>query len=56
MVCDGKTVSKVSDALYANNRVIVGLPRTRCTSLELKITGHYGGSPAIRELGIFDAP
>jgi len=56
VVCDGKTVATVTNAIYASNRVIVGLPRTRCTSLELKITGYYGGSPAVRELGIYDAP
>ena len=56
IVCDGKTVRTVANATYANNRVIVGFPRTRCTSLELKITGYYGGSPGIRELGIFNAP
>ncbi len=56
IVCDGKTVKTVANALYAGNRLIVGLPPTRCTSLELKITGYYGGSPAIRELGIFNAP
>jgi len=56
IVCDGKTVKTVTGALYVNNRVIVGLPKTRCTSLELKITGYYGGSPGVRELGIFNAP
>jgi hypothetical protein len=56
VVCDGKTVRAVTDATYVSNRLIVGLPRTRCTSLELKITGCYGGSPAVRELAIFNAP
>ena len=56
IVCDGKTVQTVTNALYANNRLIVGLPHTRYTSLELKITGYYGGSPAVRELGVFYAP
>ena len=54
IVCDGKTVKIVTDATYANNRLIVLFPRTRCTSVELHITGYYGGSPAVRELGIFD--
>ena len=56
IVCDDKTVKTVTNATYANNRVIVAFPRTRCSSLELKITGYYGGSPAVRELGIFNAP
>ena len=56
IVCDDKTVTTVANATYADNRVIVAFPRTRCSSLELKITGYYGGSPAVRELGIFNAP
>ncbi len=56
VVCDDKTVRAVSNATYVSNRLIVGLPRTRCKSLELKITGCYGGSPAVRELAIFNAP
>jgi hypothetical protein len=31
----------------------VSLPPTRCTAVDLKITGYYGGSPAIRELEIY---
>ena len=54
IVCDGKTVKTVTDAKYISNRSIVAFPATRCTTLELKITGYYGGSPAIRELGIFN--
>ena len=56
IVCDDKTVKTVTNATYANNRVIVAFRRTRCSSLELRITGYYGGSPAVRELGIFNAP
>jgi len=56
VVCDGKTVQTVKNAAYVDNRLIVAFPRTTCKSLELKITGHYGGSPAVRELGIFNAP
>jgi len=53
IVCDGKTVKTIAGAQYVNNRTIVAFPATRCTVLELKITGCYGGSPAVRELGIF---
>jgi hypothetical protein len=56
IVCDGKTVRTVSGATYADNRLIVPFPRTSCKSLELQISGYYGGSPAVRELGIHDAP
>jgi HEAT repeat protein len=56
IVCDDKTVKTVTGATYADNRLIVVFPRTRCTSVELQITGYYGGSPAVRELGIFDVP
>lgn len=56
IACDDKVVKTVTDATYANNRLIVPLPRTRCTSVELQITRYYGGSPGVRELGIYDIP
>ena len=56
ILCDGKPVKKVEDAQYQDNVLIVDLPPTDCGTVELKITGYYGGSPAIRELGIFAAP
>ena len=56
ILCNDKTVKTVKGAAYTNNRLLVCFPRTRCASLELKITGCYGGSPAVRELGIFNAP
>lgn len=56
IVCDDKTVKTVTGATYADNRLIVLFPQTRCTRVELQITGYYGGSPAVRELGIFCAP
>jgi hypothetical protein len=54
IVCDDKTVKTVKNAKYTDNRLIVCFPRTKCSSLELKITGCYGGSPGVRELGIYD--
>jgi len=54
IVCDDKVVKKVENAVYLDNEVIIAFPRTRCTSLELRITGYYGQSPAIRELRIYD--
>lgn len=56
IVCDGKAVKKVAIAQYDNNVLVVGLDApVTATSVELKITGYYGGSPAIRELGIYRA-
>ncbi len=56
ILCDGEVVKAVQDAWYESNRFAVTFPRTGCTSLELKITGRYGPSPAIRELEVFDPP
>ena len=53
VICDGKVVKKVQGAEYENNLLNVELPPTDCRAVELKITGYYGQSPAIRELGIF---
>jgi uncharacterized protein len=54
IVCDDKVVKKVENAIYLDNELVVPFERTRCTSLELRITGYYGQSPAIRELRIYD--
>ena len=51
--CDDQTVRKVVGAQYRNNWLTVDLPPTECSSVELRITGYYGGSPAIRELEIY---
>jgi hypothetical protein len=53
VVCDGKTVQKVENAQYQSNLLTLDLPPTECRIFELKITGYYGQSPAIRELGLF---
>ena len=55
ILCDEKVVKTVKNATYANNRHITCFPRVRCRTIELKITGYYGGSPCIRELGIYGA-
>ncbi len=54
ILCDDKVVEAVRGAIYHDNELVVFFPRTRCGSLELKITGYYGRSPAVRELGIYD--
>ncbi|NLF70760.1 MAG: hypothetical protein GX575_17155 [Candidatus Anammoximicrobium sp.] len=53
IICDGKTVQKIESAQYEDNVLVVKLDPVTCTTIELKITGCYGGSPAIRELGIY---
>ncbi|MCX6910687.1 MAG: PmoA family protein [Verrucomicrobia bacterium] len=53
VICDDKVVKKVAGAEYQDNLLTVTLPPTECSTVELKITGYYGQSPAIRELGIF---
>ena len=51
---DGELVGRVRDASYVRNRLWVPLPPTTCETVELWITGAYGGSPAVRELEIYD--
>lgn len=53
VLCDDKVVKSVTDAQYADNHLIVVLPATQCTTLQLNITGYYPKSPAIRELEIY---
>lgn len=53
ILCDAKVVKTVSGARYEQNELIVTFPAVRCKTLELKITGYYSGSPAIRELEIY---
>lgn len=56
VLCDGKPVKAVRDAVYTDNLLIVTFPATSCRTVELEITGRYGPSPAIRELEIYAAP
>ena len=53
---DGKVIKKVESAVYERNLLTLDLPPTECRTIELKITGYYGQSPAIRELGLFGKP
>jgi HEAT repeat protein len=53
ILCDGKVVQRVENARYDDNLLVVRFPPVTCTSLELKITGYYGRSPGVRELGIY---
>ncbi len=53
IVCDGKVVKSVTNAVYVNNLFTLRLPDTQCRLLQLRITGYYGNSPAIRELELY---
>ena len=55
VVCDGQAVTSVQNAQYTENLLFVGFPKVSCKTLQLRITGYYGQSPAIRELGIYNA-
>jgi hypothetical protein len=53
VLCDGRVVRKVESARYTRTILFVPIEETTCRTVELKMTGCYGGSPGIRELGIF---
>ena len=53
ILCDGKVVRKVTGATYEENYLALPIEEVSARTVELKITGYYGGSPAIRELGIY---
>ena len=55
IVVDGTVVAHVDEAVYEDNFFVTAFPPTTGKSLQLVITGSYGGSPGVRELGIFDA-
>ena len=54
VICDGVTVAEIRGAVYEDNRLLVTFTPVRCAVFELRITGYYGGSPAIRELELYD--
>jgi hypothetical protein len=53
ILCDDKVVKNVQNAQYDDNFLVVPLGEVTAKTVELKITGYYGASPAIRELGIY---
>jgi hypothetical protein len=53
IVCDDQVVKTMTDAPYRENVLMVVFPPTRCTAIQLNITGSHGPSPAIRELEIY---
>jgi HEAT repeat protein len=56
VLADGKVVRTVKGAKYTDNALVVTFPVTEAKAIELKITGYYSQSPAIRELGIYEPP
>ena len=56
ILCDGKSVKKIEAAQYDDNLLIIKLDNVTCSTVELQITGYYGQSPAIRELGLYRPP
>lgn len=53
VLCDDKSVKRVENARYDENLLVVRFPAVTCRRVELRITGYYGRSPAVRELGIY---
>ncbi len=56
VLADGKVVRSLKNAAYTKSFLVVTFPATAAKAIELKITGYYGQSPAIRELGIYEPP
>jgi HEAT repeat protein len=56
ILADDRLLKRVEGAQYRNNVLRVDLPPTVCRSVELRITGYYGASPAIRELEVYGEP
>ncbi|MBM4036288.1 MAG: hypothetical protein FJ291_31515 [Planctomycetes bacterium] len=54
ILADGKLLKKVENAQYDDNFLVISLGEgVACKEIELKITGYYGNSAAIRELGLY---
>ncbi len=56
VLCDGRVAVAVTDAVYEDNVLVVPFDPVTATTVELKITGYYSRSPAIRELEIHGPP
>jgi len=53
ILCDGRVVVEVTEAVYEANQFAIRFPATRCRTLTLRFVGYYGQSPAVRELEVF---
>jgi hypothetical protein len=54
LLADGKPVGGVKGAGYQSNRLVIRFPKLSCTRFALRISAAYGGSPAIRELELYE--
>ena len=54
IICDDIVVKTIKNAIYDHNKLTINFSKVKCKSLELKITDCYGGSPAIRELEVYN--
>lgn len=55
VLLDGETVKTIRGAEYDDNVLQVSLPGRTAVTIELRITGYYGKSPAVRELKVLSA-
>ena len=55
VLCDGQVTKTVQNAQYSDNLLVLSMDDTACKTVELKISGYCGASPAIRELGIYQS-
>lgn len=53
VLVDGQVVKTVENARYTNNLLTLHFDPVQGKEVQLKISGYYGGSPAIREVKIF---
>ena len=53
ILCDDKIVADVQQQKYNLNEALIYFEEVACKTVELKITGFYGTSPAVREFQIF---
>jgi hypothetical protein len=53
VLVNDKVVRDVKEAQYDDNLLLIKMDEVTGQTVELRITGYYGGSPAIRELGIY---
>lgn len=54
VLLDGKVVKTATDLRYKDNLAKLTLPGKPCRRLALRITAWYGGSPAVRELRVYE--
>jgi hypothetical protein len=53
---DNKEVGEIKNAKYEKNLLIIKIGTKTGKAVELRITGYYGKSPGIAELGVYEVP